>query len=91
MANKTLLDKVAFANSLAVLTALLYLVFYLLELAAPSAFVFLFNAQFLGADVASLMPKISLAYFTGTLAVLVIFCWVFGYAWAWLYNWFAGK
>jgi hypothetical protein len=31
--------------------------FYLINLIAPGLFRFLFNAQFLGADVASLLPK----------------------------------
>jgi len=91
MGNKTMLDKNALANSLAILMAIFYLIFYLLSMAAPAAFVFLFNAQFLGADVASLLPKVSLVNFIETLAALVIFCWVIGYAWAWLYNWLAGK
>ena len=86
-----MLNKTAFANSLALLTALLYVIFYLLSLVAPSLFVFLFNAQFLGADVASLLPKITFVDFIETLAVLVIFCWILGYTWAWLYNWFAKK
>lgn len=91
MGNKTILNKIALANSLALLTALFYLIFYLLSVIAPGAFAFLFNAQFLGADVASLFPKVSLSNFIETLAVLVISCWILGYVWAGLYNWFAGK
>ena len=86
-----MLSETAFANSLAVLTALFYVVFYLLSMVSPDAFAFLFNAQFLGANVAALLPKITFVNFAETLTVLVIFCWVFGYAWAWLYNWFAKK
>ena len=89
MKNKVVLNKTAFANSLAILTALIYLIFYLISLVAPNIFAFLFNAQFFGADVASLLPKILLANFLETLAVLVIFCWIAGYVWAALYNWFA--
>ena len=91
MGNKTVLDKIAFANSLAILMALFYLVLYLIDLVAPAAFTFLFNVQFLGADVASLLPKISFAGFVEIFVVLVIFCWVIGYAWAGLYNWFTRK
>ena len=84
--NKTILDKSAFANSLAILMVLFYLVLYLLSMVAPAAFTFLFNAQFLGANVATLLPKFSLANSLGTLAVLVLICWIFGYAWAGFYN-----
>ena len=85
MGNKTL-DKLAFANSLAILTVLFYLILYLLSLVSPAAFTFLFNAQFLGADIAPMLPKFSLADSAGTLAALVVICWVFGYAWAGIYN-----
>ena len=51
------LSQAAFANSMAILTAAFYLLFYLINLIAPGLFRFLFNAQFLGADVASLLPK----------------------------------
>jgi hypothetical protein len=51
------------------------------------AFRFLFNAQFLGADVASLLPRdLTASIFVGTLLMLIVVAWVFGYAWAWLYN-----
>jgi hypothetical protein len=51
------LSQTAFANSIAILTGAFYLLFYLINLIAPEVFRFLFNAQFLGADVASLLPK----------------------------------
>src|SRR6266540_3089326 len=51
------LSQSALANSMAILTAAVYLLFYLINLIAPGLFRFLFNAQFLGADVASLLPK----------------------------------
>ena len=82
-----MLSEFAFANSLAILTGLLYIVFVILLLLAPNLFRFLFNTQFLGADVASLFPRrISVGRFAGTLVTLVVSAWVFGYAWAWLYN-----
>jgi hypothetical protein len=85
-----MLSEFAFANSLAILTGLLYIVFVILLLLAPNLFKFLFNTQFLGADVASLFPRrISAGSFAGTLATLVVSAWVFGYAWVWLYNRFA--
>jgi hypothetical protein len=51
------LSQTAFANSMAILTAVFYLLLYLINLIAPGLFRFLFNAQFLGANVASLLPK----------------------------------
>ena len=43
----------AFANTLAITTAVLALVLILLRIFFPPLFVFIFNAQFFGADVAS--------------------------------------
>ena len=48
------LSQSALANSMAILTAAFYLLFYLINLIAPGLFRFLFNAQFL---VVSLLPK----------------------------------
>ncbi len=84
-----MLNKTAFANAIALVTALFYFIFYLVSLIAPAAFKYLFNAQFLGANVASLMPGISFTNFLGILFTLVIFTWLMGYLWAWFYNWFA--
>jgi len=85
-----MLNKVAFASSLSLLTAALYLTLYLLSILMPTVFRFVFNAQFLGADVASLLPReLSFLTFDATLVVLVITTWVFGYLWAQLYNRFA--
>lgn len=85
-----MLNKIAFANALAILTAFFYLVFYLLSVVAPAAFAFLFNAQFLGADVASLLPKdFSFGKSLGLFVTLTATSWILGYVWAWLYNRFA--
>jgi hypothetical protein len=54
------LNQIAFANSLAVLTAACYVLFAILALVAPSLFQVLFDAQFFGANVASLFPKVQL-------------------------------
>ena len=82
-----MLNAAAFANSLAILTGVLWFLFYLLSLIAPGLFKQLFNAQFLGADMASLLPKeITSSHFIRTLVILVISVWIFGYIWAWLYN-----
>ena len=85
-----MLNKLAFANSLAVLTAVLYVLFAILALVAPRVFQILFDAQFFGANVASLFPKVrpSLASLV-TLVLMIGMSWVVGYAWAWLYNRFA--
>ena len=77
----------AFATSLALLMAALILLFLLLNLVAPGVFRFLFNAQFFGADVASLLPqRAPLGTVVGTFMALLMSAWVLGYAWAWLYN-----
>ena len=85
-----MLNPRAFANSLAVLTAALYVLFAVLALVAPRVFQILFDAQFFGANVASLLPKVrpSLASLV-TLVLMIGMSWVVGYAWAWLYNRFA--
>jgi hypothetical protein len=55
--------------------------------AVRDAFRFLFNAQFFGADVASLLPReLAVGSFVGTLVAILVFVWVFGDAWAWLYK-----
>ena len=85
-----MLNKLAFATSLAVLTAAIYVLFAILALVSPRAFQLLFNAQFFGANVASLVPRVRPS--VGSLVTLVIvvgMAWVMGYAWAWLYNRFA--
>ena len=85
-----MLNKVAFANSLAVLTTGLYVLFAILALVAPRIFQVLFDAQFFGANVASLFPKVQPSAASLVTVVLMIgMSWVVGYAWAWLYNRFA--
>ena len=79
----------AFANALALTTALLAVLLMILRLFAPGLFVFIFNAQFFGADVAMLLPA---QLHTGTLiAEFLAFvggAWGFGLIGALLYNWF---
>lgn len=85
-----MLNKIAFANSIAVLTAALYLLLHLIGVMSRPLFLFLFNAQFFGADVASLLPwPLSIERFLGTFVTLVVSAWLLGYVWAWLYNRFA--
>ena len=86
-----MLNKLAFASSLAILSGALYLLFYLLAVVWRDAFRFLFNAQFFGADVSSLLPReLSYVVFLSTWIVVIVSAWVMGYVWAWLYNWLSG-
>jgi 2TM family of unknown function (DUF5676) len=85
-----MLNQRAFANSLAVLTGVLYVLFAVIALVSPRAFALLFDAQFFGANVASLFPKVQAsAASLITLVLMIGMSWVVGYAWAWLYNRFA--
>jgi len=82
-----MLKEPAFASSLTILTGAFYIILYLLAIISRDAFRFLFNAQFFGADVASLLPqRLTAGGFVATLVAILIFVWIFGYAWAWLYN-----
>ena len=82
-----MLNRIALATSLAILSGLIYLLFYLLAVVWRDGFRFLFNAQFFGADIASLLPReLSYITFVGTGVVVIVSGWVFGYCWAWLYN-----
>ena len=82
-----MLNQFAFANSLAILTGGLYVLFGVLALVSPRTFQLLFNAQFFGADVAALLPKATPSVMSlVTFVVVVGMSWVIGYVWAWLYN-----
>ena len=82
-----MLKPVALASSLAILSGVFYLALYLLAIVWREGFRFFFNAQFFGADVASLLPReLTVGSFVGTLLVLIVFAWLVGYAWTWLYN-----
>jgi len=82
-----MLKPLAFANAIAVTTAALTVFLWALRFLVPSFFAFFFNAQFFGADVASLLPKdasplLMLAEFLALLAG----AWGIGFVWATLYN-----
>ncbi|MCH8049386.1 hypothetical protein IH979_01605 [Patescibacteria group bacterium] len=81
----------AFANSIAVTTAIFLIALYAIAITVPAGFDYIFNAQFLGADVSSLMPDLDLAAFIGVLITAVITAWLAGYIWACLYNKFQAK
>lgn len=87
--NLFMLKPKAFANAIALTGAIAYVAFYILALAMPGFFNFLFNAQFFGADIARFVPvDINLATFLSTLFGMVIVGWIFGYLMAGLYNHF---
>lgn len=80
-----MLKKQAFANSLAALCGIFYVVFFILSMVAPALFKALFNAQFFGANLAPSNVKFDVI----ALIALIVMGWVMGYIWAWLYNRFA--
>jgi len=85
-----MLNQVAVANALAVLTAVLYALFAIVAAVSPRLFSILFDAQFFGANVASLFPKVTpSAASILTFVIMIAMAWVLGYLWAWLYNRFA--
>lgn len=80
----------AFAYAIALVTGIAYVAFYLLSLIAPRAFTLIFNAQFFGANIASLVPTdVTVGVFIATLLIVVATAWILGYLWALLYNRFA--
>ena len=81
------LQPLPFANAIAVTTAGLTIVLYTLRWMLPPFFTFFFNAQFFGADVASLLPQDTppLTLIAELLALLGG-AWSIGYVWTALYN-----
>lgn len=85
-----MLKPVPFANAVAVTTAALTVFLWALRFLLPTFFTFFFNAQFFGADVASLLPKdVSLLLMLAEFAALLAGAWGIGFLWAVLYNKFA--
>ena len=83
------IQPLAFANALALTTALLWVILMGLRALSPRAFLFIFNAQFFGADVASLLPaQFSLSSLIGEFVAFVGGAWGFGLVGAVLYNQF---
>lgn len=82
-----MIQPLAFANAIAATTAALTLFLFALRALAPPVFVFFFNAQFFGADVASLLPSgLSLGKMAAEVIALLAGAWGIGYLWAVLYN-----
>ena len=85
-----MLKPVAFANAVAATTAALTVFLWALRFLLPSFFIFFFNAQFFGADVASLLPKdVSPLLMVAEFLALLAGAWGIGFLWALLYNKFA--
>jgi hypothetical protein len=82
-----MLKPVAFASAIAITTAVLTVVLWMLKATVPWFFPFFFNAQFFGANVAALLPQeTDPLRVLAEAAVLVAGAWGIGYLWALLYN-----
>jgi hypothetical protein len=78
---------VAFANALTVTATGLFVFLIGLRAVAPGFFVYFFNAQFFGADVAALLPPAPGAgRLAADLLIMLVGAWLFGYCWALVYN-----
>ena len=85
-----MLKPLAFANAIAATTAGLTVFFWALRYLLPPFFTFFFNAQFFGADVASLLPKdVTPLLMLAEFAALLAGAWGIGFVWALLYNQFS--
>ena len=76
----------AFASALATASVIFYIVLIFLRLISPPFFKLILNSQFLGADIASQVPKFNLANFLGILIAVGVVSWIFGYLIAEIYN-----
>ncbi|MHB1330921.1 MAG: DUF5676 family membrane protein [Minisyncoccota bacterium] len=83
------MNKKAFANAMGAVTALVYAVFWILQMVAPAAFNFVWNAQFMGADMAALVGSMSFSSFIGVLIAMGVMGWVMGWLIAHFYNKFS--
>lgn len=82
-----MLRPIPFANALTITATGLFVFLLALREIAPVFFVYFFNAQFFGADVASLLPaRSSFSRLLADLLIMLIGAWLFGYVWAMLYN-----
>ena len=82
-----MIQPLAFANAIAATTAALTLFLFAVRTLAQPVFTFFFNAQFFGADVASLLPSgVSFGRMAAEVVALLAGAWGIGYLWAALYN-----
>ena len=82
-----MLNKFAFANSLALVSIAAYIFFLALKIISPAAFEFLANAQFGGANIAVLFPReMPVQTLIGTFISMMASVWIMGFIWAFTYN-----
>lgn len=82
----------ATANSLAVVSGALYLICIVWTLLSRSSFIAVMNTWTHGVDLASLPSKpLDFGTILTGLITFVLSAWVTGYAFAYTYNYFAGK
>lgn len=81
-----MLNPQAAANAFAAASIIFYLVLVSLKLIAPPFFKLILNSQFLGADIASEVPRLNIANLLGYLIAMAVVTWIFGYIVAVIYN-----
>jgi len=82
-----MLRATAFANSLAVISAVFYVLCRVVVGVAPGLFVAIAESWFHGLVIApEPWPAMSATSFVLGLVSFAAVAWVFGYAWAWLYK-----
>jgi hypothetical protein len=87
-----MLKPIPFANALTVTATGLFVFLIGLREVAPSFFAYFFNAQFFGADVASLLPpNPGLGRLLADLLIMLVGAWLFGYCWALIYNFLTAR
>ena len=87
-----MIKKVPFANAFAFTSTIGYFLYYFLATIFPRLFKVIYNSQYLGADITSLLPiKVKPLEVVTTLAITAMSSWVFGYLVAYFYNAFSKK
>ncbi len=82
-----MIHPIPFANALTLTATGLFVFLIGLREVAPAFFVSFFNAQFFGADVASLLPPHpGFGRLLADLSIMLVGAWLFGYCWAVIYN-----
>lgn len=84
------LKHTAFANSIAVLSIIFYVLLYATYFIFPNMYFKLIQSYFLAPAIAGLLPPIDFARsMIGGILIVGVLSWLFGYAWALFYNYFA--
>jgi hypothetical protein len=82
-----MLKQIPFANAIAATAAVFYIVFWILAQVSPAIFRILWNANFLGADLATAYPPATdIQTSLVTLITMAVMGWVGGYIFVWFYN-----